>query len=284
MSVLTREDHAFFEENGYVIVHNAVPQQNLDAVVAALWEFLGMDPNDPNDWYREPHRTSSMVELYQHQALWDCRQHPRVHQAFSEIWGDERLWVSLDRVSMKPPPHPDHPEYDRNGFIHWDCDTSQLPVPFGVQGVLYLTDTDEDMGGFQCIPGMHRTFYDWVKSQPPDRDPRVPDLEGLEVKPIPGKAADLLIWHRLLAHGNGRNVSNRPRLAQYIGMYPERSGNEEYRQKRIRMWRDRLPPDGKAFPGDPRGWEREHGRTAELTSLGRRLLGLDPWPSDGVME
>lgn len=278
MPVLTPADHAFFEEHGYVIVHNAVPQENLDAVIAALWEFLGMDPNDPNDWYREPHRTGSMVELYQHQALWDNRQHPRVHQAFSEIWDNERLWVSIDRVSMKPPPHPDHPEYDQEGFTHWDCDTSQLPVRFGVQGVLYLTDTDEHMGGFQCIPGMHRTFYEWVKTQPPDRNPRMPDLTGLEVKPIPGRAGDLLIWHRLLAHGIGRNTSNRPRLAQYISMFPARPENEELREKRIRMWQERLPPEGRAFPGDPRGWEREHGRTAELTPLGRRLLGLDPWP------
>ena len=44
MPVLSKEDRAFWEENGYVIVHNAVPQENLDAMVAAIWEFLEMDP------------------------------------------------------------------------------------------------------------------------------------------------------------------------------------------------------------------------------------------------
>ena len=284
--VLSAADHAFFEENGYVIVHDTVPPENLDALIRTIWEFLGMDPNDPADWCRPPHRTSSMIEMYQHQALWDNRQHPRVHQAFSEIHGTEKLWVSLDRASMKPPPHPDHPEYDHKGFTHWDTDTAKLPQPFGVQGVLYLTDTTEDMGGFQCIPGFHKNLEAWIETQPPDRNPSVPDLNrlppGMKVTPIPGKAGDLVIWNKLLAHGNGHNVSPRPRLAQYISMRPApqtplSEEAEARRQDRIRRWRDRLGPTGKAFPGDPRRVEELSGKTAELTPLGRKLLGLDLW-------
>ena len=102
--------------------------------------------------------------------------------------------------------------------------------------------------------------------------------------PIPGRAGDLLIWDRLLLHGNGHNVADRPRLAQYIAMSPAREHDEAYRQKRIRMWTDRLHPDGRAFPGDPRRWEQTHGRTAELTPLGRKLLGLDLWePTAGIL-
>src|SRR5207244_7614071 len=73
MQVLSQEDHTFFAQNGYVIVHNAVPQENLDAVIDAIWEFLGMDRNDPEDWYREPLRSNGMVEMYQHQAMWNNR-------------------------------------------------------------------------------------------------------------------------------------------------------------------------------------------------------------------
>jgi ectoine hydroxylase-related dioxygenase (phytanoyl-CoA dioxygenase family) len=277
MPVLSAADHAFFEENGYVIVPNAVPRENLDAVIAAIWGFLGMDPNDPEDWYRPPHRTGGMVEMYQHQALWDNRQYPRVYEAFREIMGADALWVSMDRACMKPPSHPDHPDYDHKGFLHWDADVTQVPRRFGVQGVLYLTDTAEDQGGFQCIPGIHRRVDELLEHQPPGADPRRPDLSGLTPRPIPGKAGDLLIWHRLLLHGNGHNVSHRPRLAQYISMSRTRQADEELRQKRIRMWRERLHPDGRAFPGDPRRVEELQGKTAELTPLGRRLLGLDLW-------
>ena len=45
MSVLSREDRAFWEENGYVVVHNAVPPENLKAAEGAVWKFLDMAPN-----------------------------------------------------------------------------------------------------------------------------------------------------------------------------------------------------------------------------------------------
>ncbi|HEX6971776.1 MAG TPA: phytanoyl-CoA dioxygenase family protein [Limnochordia bacterium] len=277
MPILSAEDHAFFRENGYVVVHDAVPKENLDAVVAAIWEFLGMDPNDPEDWYRPPLPPGGMVELYHHQALWNNRQHPRVHQAFSEILGTERLWVTFDRVSFKPPRHPAHPEYDHKGFIHWDVDSTRPPKSLRVQGVLYLTDTAADQGGFQCVPGLHRDFEAWVKRQPPDRNPRVPDLTGYTIEPIPGKAGDLVIWDVMLAHGNGHNVSDRPRFAQYISMFPAREDDEAGRAERIRRFQQRLPPPGPAFPGDPRRLEELHGKPVELTPLGRKLLGLDSW-------
>ena len=158
MPVLTEDDHAFFERNGYVVVHNAAPQGNLDAVIAALWSFLEMDPEDPEDWYREPLRPNGMVEMYQHQALWNNRQYPRVYEAFAELLGTPRLWVSIDRACLKPPRHPAHPEYDNKGFIHWDADTSRLPMPLGLQGVLCLAGTDVDQGGFQCVPELFRNF------------------------------------------------------------------------------------------------------------------------------
>jgi hypothetical protein len=279
MTVLSPEDHALFKENGYVVVHNAVPQENLDAVVDTLWEFLGIDRSDPDDWYRPPMLTSGLVEIYQHQALWNNRQYPRLYQAFTEILGTEKLLVSIDRASLKPPRHPDHPEYDHKGFVHWDTDTANNPRIKGkyLQGVLYLTDTDADQGGFQCVPELYRNMEEWVKTQPPDRNPRVPDLTGLTVEPIPGRAGDLVIWDVLLAHGNGHNVSNKPRLAQYISMFRTERATPESREHRLRCWREHSPPGNKTFPGDPRKIEEQFGKTAELTPLGRKLLGLDPW-------
>ena len=91
-------------------------------------------------------------------------------------------------------------------------------------------------------------------------------------------AGDLLIWNSLLPHGVAPNRGDRPRLAQYITMLPARPEDNALRLRRIRMWRERLPPEGFAFPGDPRGIEIRRGVTPDLTPLGRRLLGLDPWP------
>ena len=112
MSLITQEDRAFFQENGYLVVRKVVPKELCDAVIDAIWEFLGMDRNHAEDWYRLPLTLGGMIEMYHHQSLWDVRQHPRVHQVFSELIGTEKLWVTLDRVNMKPPQNPLHPEYD----------------------------------------------------------------------------------------------------------------------------------------------------------------------------
>ena len=277
MPIFTADDHTFFRENGYVIARSVVPPKNLRAAIQLIWDFLGMDPNDPADWYRPPLSPGGMLEVYQHQALWDNRQAPLVHQAFSELFSTERLWVSFDRVNMKPPRHPAHPEYDHRGFIHWDADSRNLTQPFRVQGVLALTDTTADMGGFQGVPELYRTLDTWVQTQPADRNPHAPDLTGFTATPIPARAGDLIIWHNLFPHGNGHNVSDRPRLAQYISMFPARAEDEAARQDRVMRWRDRLGPAASWAPGDPRGWEREHEQGANLTPLGRKLLGLDRW-------
>ena len=284
MHIMTQDEMAFWQEHGYVILRDAVPQANVDAVVDIIWEFMDMDRDDPETWYRSTDghegkpklKESGMAELYQHQALWDNRQHPRVYGAFADIWGAENLWVSIDRVNLNPPARAD---WDFQGFVHWDIDTSLVPLPNRVQGLLSLVDVPADAGGLQVVPGFHRRFAEWVKTQPTDRNPRAPDMTGLELKSLAMNAGDLVIWHSLLPHGTGRNHSSRPRLAQYITMFPAREDDEAMRQERVSLWRERKSPDRKFFPGDPRRWEIERSKTAKLTPLGEKLLGLKDWSS-----
>ncbi|MGF1669613.1 MAG: phytanoyl-CoA dioxygenase family protein [Balneolaceae bacterium] len=282
LRVLSEEEWTFWQENGYIIIPDAVPQKNVKAVVELLWEFEEIDPNDPETWYRPPRReikmkeltNSGMVEIYNHQALWDNRQYPKVYNAFVDIWGTEKLWVTIDRANLNFPVRSGH---EFKGFIHWDIDTSLNPKSVNVQGVLALSDTGDDTGGFQCVPGLYRNFDKWVKSQPDDRDPFKPDTSGFEITKVNMKTGDLLIFNSLLPHGIRPNHSNRPRIAQYISMMPAEEENNELRKWRIKSWKDRIAPEGYAFPGDPRRWEQKHAETAELSDLGRKLLGLESW-------
>jgi hypothetical protein len=283
LRVLSEADVQFFHENGYVVVPTGLPQANLEAVIAEIFRFMEMDRDDPETWY-PPDRRGSLAYIHQHQSLWDNRQYPTLHAAFTDILGTEKLWVSMDRATMKAPVTPAHPEYDDRGFVHWDLDTSEpLPERLGVQGVLALSDTTEEMGGFCCIPGFHRILAEWIAEQPADRNPHAPDLPrlpaGYRVTPIPMKAGDLVIWDRTLAHGNGRNEGTQPRLGQYITMYPaaaERRGMGC--EERIECWRERRAPSywEKDIPEKYKGRERANP-PAELTPLGRKLLGLDLW-------
>lgn len=284
--VITEEMREFFYTNGYVVVKNAVPKQQCDAVIETIWSFTGQNPDDADSWYQPPtgmdtfwkHQNDGMIPLYNHQSLWDNRQHPRLYQAFAQLLDESKLWVSMDRVNMKPPVREGQEMFD-HGFIHWDADSFQLsfplPRPRRVQGVLYLADTEANQGGFQCVPSIYRDFEQWIASQPADRNPYQPDTTGHEVVPIPGGAGDLLIWDYMLAHGNGKNYNTKPRFAQYITMSPApQSGGE--RTADIECWRERKGPAQMAV--DPRGWEAKMSEEpAQLTPLGRKLLSLDPW-------
>ncbi len=272
---------AHIEEKGYVVVSEAVPPNLLDGVVEDIWRHVGAEPNDRESWYKPGIvAPTGMVEMYHYQSMWDTRQHPRLHEIFADVHGTEKLWVSIDRTNLKPPADPAHPEHDHKGFIHWDTDISLYPnIPFRVQGVLALTDTAENMGGFQCIPEMYRELGAWIARQPADRDPRRPDYSGYSITKLGMKAGDLVIWTTLLPHGNGHNVSDQPRLAQYISMNPAEEANAELRETRNGCWQDNRPMPHRAFPGDARGLERQ-SPPAQLTPLGRKLLGLDRWPVD----
>jgi hypothetical protein len=283
LRVLSDEDWRHWTTWGYVIVPNAVPLSHVERLSALLWEFQQLDPADPSTWNRAQLRdnqmrelnNSGMVELYNHQFLWDNRQHARVYNAFVDIWDREDLWVTIDRANLNPPNRGVRPF---QGFIHWDVDTSKVPLPVNVQGVLALVDTDPELGGFQCVPELFRTLEQWIRTQPPDRNPVRPDTTGCAIQFVPMKAGDLLIFNSLLAHGIKPNTStDRARLAQYLSMYPADEENDTARALRIRSWRDREPPKGFAFPGDPREWEKTRYSRAELSELGELLLGLRSW-------
>jgi len=274
------EWHDHIARYGYVIVHNALPEDNLKATIDDIWRHTGAAPNDPETWYRrDVIRPVGMVEMYHYQSMWNNRQHPRIYEIFRAVHGTDELTVSIDRVGLKPPDNPAHPEYDHKGMIHWDTDMTKYPdIPFRVQGVLALTDTEPDMGGFQCIPETYQHLEEFLKTQTHERiASRNPDYTGYTITRPRLAAGDLLIWTSLLLHGNGHNTSNKVRLCQYLSMNPAAHTTDETRQARIECWQANTHPPSKSFPGDPRRIEEQRSAPAELSDLGKKLLGLDAW-------
>ncbi len=284
LRVLSEEDWAFWIENGYIVIKNAVPKESAQQTAEFLWAFEEKDPNDSETWYTAPRAemqmkeltNTGMIEVYNNQHLWNNRQIQRVYDAFVDIWGTEKLWVTIDRANLN---FPLRPGFEYKGFIHWDYDPETRPQ--NVQGVLALADQmDVNMGGFQCIPELFRTYDTWKLTQPEDRNRFKPDVTEFEDKLVKVKmeAGDLLIFNSTQPHGIRPNMSkDKVRIAQYISMMPAQEDNEALRQWRINSWRNRIAPEGYAFPGDPRNWEQTKYETAELNDLGKKLLGLENW-------
>jgi hypothetical protein len=263
-----------------------VPVAQCESVIDMLWEFQEMDRNDPATWYRPQFRdhrmkelnNTGMVEVYNHQSLWDNRQHQRVYDAFVDIWDHEELWVAIDRANLNPPNKAARAAAQEHGFIHVDVDISARPLPIGVQGVLSLARQDHEVGGFQCVPEIFADLEGYAARQPAGSNPFKPDVTGLEIVNTTMEPGDLLIFNSLLPHGVRPNRSdNRVRLAQYISMFPADTENARLREARIKTWREQTAPIGDPFPGDPRAFERRHYPVATLSPLGEKLLGLKPW-------
>ncbi len=284
LRVLSEDDWKFWIENGYVIIKNAVPREQALRTAEFIWEFEEKDPNDKSTWYTAPRAEmkmkelagTGMVEVYNNQHLWNNRQTQKVYDAFVDIWGTEKLWVTIDRANLN---FPLRPGFEYKGFIHWDYDPETKPQ--NVQGVLALADqTDENMGGFQCIPELFRTYDTWKLTQPEDRNRFQPDTTGFEDKFVKVKleAGDLLIFNSSQPHGiRPNNSQDKVRIAQYISMMPAEEDNDDLREWRVNSWKNRISPEGYAFPGDPRHWEKTKYDTAELNDLGKKVLGLEKW-------
>ena len=284
LRVLTIEDWTFWRNNGYIIIKNAVPRNQALETAEFIWEFDDKDPKDPLTWYADARAEmqmkelagTGMVEVYNNQYLWNNRQYQKVYDAFVDIWGTEKLWVTIDRANLN---FPIRPGYEHKGFIHWDYDPDTKPQ--NVQGVLALSDqTDKNMGGFQCIPWLYRNYDKWKLSQPETRDKFKPDIRGLENKlvKVSLEAGDLLIFNSRQPHGiRPNNSKDKVRIAQYISMMPAQEDDKALVEWRINSWKNRIAPEGYAFPGDPRNWEQTKYKTAELSPLGRKILGLDRW-------
>jgi hypothetical protein len=117
-------------------------------------------------------------------------------------------------------------------------------------------------------------------TQPDDRDRFQPDVSDLQDKIVKVKleAGDLLIFNSTEPHGIRPNKSkDKVRIAQYISMMPAEEENRELKEWRVNSWKNRIAPEGYAFPGDPRNWEQDKYETAKLSPLGEKLLGLKPW-------
>jgi len=101
--VLGRDELEFWEQNGYVVLHDAVSTQNCAAAAAAIYEFLGAAPDNEYGWYANPAGHTIWVPLLRHPALIANRRAPRIHPAFAQLWGRTDLWANTDQCGFNPP-------------------------------------------------------------------------------------------------------------------------------------------------------------------------------------
>ena len=265
-------DLPHLRELGWARLIGAVPVDLCYRLIEALETERGVPVHDPSRWDQYGGQMADFVPIWGHQAQWDIRQHPNLHAVWTRLCGTERLTVSLDSCRFSPPWKP---SYAEPYGIHWDHDPSDAKKRM-FQGVVALTNTAADQGGFCCVPSLYREREAWPKAPSIDEDGDenwLADVIGRQIVHVAAAAGDLIVWDSRLAHGNSKNKSSKPRISFYVLMGP---ALEDARAVAVESWRTgRCVPWWRNRPGYDRV---EPWPPAKLTELGRRLLGLEKWP------
>ena len=218
-NVLSEQDLEFWNQNGYVVVKNAISKEDCEDTQKAIWEYLKMDPNKKESWY-EGHEDLKglMLNFSDHETLNRNRFSPRVKKAYEQLYKTTKIYKTIDKVSFNPP------ETENFSFLgsmlHWDMSLKK-PLTFGLQGLLYLTDCGPNDGAFHCVPGFHNQIDQWLDEVEPHEDPRTKALQTLKAKPITGDAGDFIIWYQALPHCATPNKGEKPRMVQYLTYLPD---------------------------------------------------------------
>ena len=222
--VLSAADLRHFEEHGYLVLRGAVPRAQCAAARAAIWDYLGASPDDPASWYRpHPGKRGLMLQFSDHRALEENRHSAHIRHACQQLYDTSAgtstgIYASIDKVSFNPPETPQHSF--PGSALHWDVSLQQ-PVPFKLQGMLYLSDCPAQHGAFHCVPGFQHHMADWLRQVPPGRQPREWAVDNLRPVPVDGMAGDFIIWHQALPHCATPNRGPAPRMVQYLTYLPD---------------------------------------------------------------
>jgi len=182
-----------------------------------------------------------------------------------------------------------------------------------IQCMVSLTDNlEKNTGGFEAVPGFHKTFHKWAKNRPPTVltkkiDGKMQEVARLpapcigeythirpgedhmimkEIKHIPLCAGDAVFWDVRIPHANSyRHNGKKPRAVVYCSFLPDVEINRAYVRRQLEDLNLRRKPrdqwieisDGGDGGGESSSFEDNKTEPYIFSSLGRKLVGIDSW-------
>jgi len=183
-------------------------------------------------------------------------------------WRTEEVWLHWDLNPWLWTGTKEGEDYSFDGFIS-ENNGSRNTGQRKLQGLIAITESREEDGGFCTVPGFHKYLKDWsertfpsdycasnIKRMPfvhvPDNDPMIKQLQK-----ITARAGSLVVWSSEQPHCNFPNRSNRFRMNQYVKMFPAQEGGDgtDERKETITLMT----------------------KSVEVTPIGSKLFGLENW-------
>ncbi len=215
----------FYEEQGYLLVPDVLPPDEVDAIAAELdgmaarlgAERGSLEASWPGRYRKhlagdldpEGFRCDSIHDVQRHSArLTRLITDPRIVEPFVELIGPN-VALHHTKYHVKPPKngapfplHQDHPHFPHEG-------TSML------LGTLFLDDATPESGCLGVVPGSHRGGpLPIVGADEKYLDPVAHPLESLTL--VPARRGSMLFFSYLTIHGSVPNRSAAPRRTLFI--------------------------------------------------------------------
>eukprot|EP00802_Teleaulax_amphioxeia_P014053 Tamp_14112.p1 GENE.Tamp_14112~~Tamp_14112.p1 ORF type:complete len:445 (+),score=80.08 Tamp_14112:323-1657(+) len=149
-----------------------------------------------------------------------------------------------------------------------------------IQGLFNFLDNKTEDGGFQVVPGAHKTLEAWAvatkdsplaQSAEPDfnlldwnhngvQEQKDPTCMCDDRQHITLRAGSVIFWDYKLPHGSAPNKSKHPRIAQFFKVIPAANFSRKSVENRARVTRPIVDASG-----------------CTVTETGAKFLALKPW-------
>jgi len=201
-----------FEEDGYLLLRNALSQGQVDELNAAVDRIVGEEPESlAYNVYNSVERDASILELI---------DHPDLLPLMVNLLG-YNIQLHISHLTVRKP-NPNDLETTTNSFINWHQDGPhpQFPRIGGLTSTYYikicyiLSDMSEpNRGNTKIIPGSHKM----PDFRPVQTDVNVPLENEMQ---ICGKPGDVFIFPQNIWHAGSPNRSDYERRQLFIGYSP----------------------------------------------------------------
>lgn len=225
----------YLSENGFVVITGIIGEDLIQEIKSGIYDCLEdfsqghIDRNKPETMkYSKnyPYQLhGGMIQYLGHSDFqWKARIETK--KVFEEIWDTSELYSSFDGLCFMGQRR--YMTHDVNAFIHCDQNGKKNFLS-SIQGVLNVFPNGENDGGFVCIPGSHKIFYEMLKSKDYKGDwykfsdeEKKNELFKQTIK-VDCPAGGMILWDSRTFHANTtpNSQSEYPRACLYICMVPK---------------------------------------------------------------
>ncbi len=216
--MLSKEQKTFYDDNGYLMIENAVSSAQLETLRRITYDLIDKSRSvtENNDVYdldeghsaEHPRLTRIKLPHRQHPFFGELLRNSRITEVLTELLGPDTM-LQTSKLNTKAP--------GGGAAVEWHQDWAFYPhtnddmLAFG----LMLEDVDADNGPLMVIPGSHKGpilshMSNGVFCGAIDPDDAAFELDRAVT--LTGKAGDMTVHHVRTLHGSGPNMSDRNRL------------------------------------------------------------------------